>query len=496
VLSSVSLAEGIENPTDSVAREHGGDAEVVGPSVRSRAISWNNFVSLTIGEHASLEHVRLEGSSEPVCLDLERIRVFAEGAEIVAFSAGGERKLPVPGHAYFFGKVRGVDRSRAFVTLRTNGEIRGVISERGETWLLRGQRGQPLSPAEKQHSLRELSAKSGFRCSAEDLIFSGENGNEMLLVSEQPRVALKVAAEYTARVAIDTDYEFLQIFSASTSLATDYVGDLFGYASGIYEDEIDTSLVIQYLSFWEDSNDPWGQTSTICTLYEFGRYWNHNRSGVDRTIAHFLSGRNMGGGVAWKGVLCSNGFSPAAWGAGPSAYGCSLSPENDAYGGAYGMTANINGGFDVSDPRPTWDIISVSHEIGHNFSSPHTHCYKNLQGNPNPIDECYAGSECTYYPSQCNCNTPHLPCAQAGGQCGTIMSYCHQLSGGYNNIALSFGEGHPYGIAPERVPAQMKQHVVSRAASNPACLDHVEIYEIFDDDFESEGTGAWTDTVP
>jgi hypothetical protein len=50
------------------------------------------------------------------------------------------------------------------------------------------------------------------------------------------------------------------------------------------------------------------------------------------------------------------------------------------------------------------------------------------------------------------------------------MSYCHQVGGGYANIAMTFGQGHPCGTQPDRVPAQMRAHVVQRAGSFPSCL--------------------------
>lgn len=48
------------------------------------------------------------------------------------------------------------------------------------------------------------------------------------------------------------------------------------------------------------------------------------------------------------------------------------------------------------------------------------------------------------------------------------MSYCHQRAGGFSNIGLTLGQGHPFGVAPDRVPTRMRQHVQSRA--NATCL--------------------------
>ena len=45
------------------------------------------------------------------------------------------------------------------------------------------------------------------------------------------------------------------------------------------------------------------------------------------------------------------------------------------------------------------------------------------------------------------------------------MSYCHLLGGG--NVSLTLGLGHPFGVAPERVPNRMRAHVVSVAGRQP-----------------------------
>ena len=58
------------------------------------------------------------------------------------------------------------------------------------------------------------------------------------------------------------------------------------------------------------------------------------------------------------------------------------------------------------------------HELGHNFDSPHTH-----DGYDPPVDTC--GTSC---PGE-------LPLAKSS----TIMSYCHQCTGGYSNIDYTFG---------------------------------------------------------
>lgn len=207
-----------------------------------------------------------------------------------------------------------------------------------------------------------------------------------------------------------------------------------------------------------------------------------------RTIAHFLSGKSNGGGVAWVGVLCSDAFSYDI-----SLSGCGGMTSVSNYGGAYGYTGTIDGNFQPGNPQPIWDTIAVTHEIGHNFGSPHTHCYANYGGSSSHVDQCWTSASAGCY----NGTTKTLPGVgsvtggTAGAGNGTIMSYCHLLSGGYPNIALTFGLDHPYGVLAERVPQRMAAHVASRAASNPSCLAPIAPGAVFSDDFETGTLWRW-----
>ena len=94
----------------------------------------------------------------------------------------------------------------------------------------------------------------------------------------------------------------------------------------------------------------------------------------------------------------------------------------------------------------------------------------------------------------CYCGTTSLPagCPGSGQGCGTIMSYCHLLSGGLGNITLTLGEGHPFGVAPGRVPSRMRAHVEARAAANPLCLAPQSGSSlIFEDGFETGNVSRW-----
>ena len=136
---------------------------------------------------------------------------------------------------------------------------------------------------------------------------------------------------------------------------------------------------------YTSGNDPWQQNSPSCGLYEFGRYWNDNRSQVDRTFGPFHERKEATVAASpGSGFLCRNSFNVNIANSGCS----SLAPNIDNYGGDYGYSGSLSGSFSISNPRAVWDMVVVTHEIGHNFNSPHTHSYCNIGGNSQPVDQC------------------------------------------------------------------------------------------------------------
>jgi len=442
------------------------------------------------GGRLTVSGLQIDAGSPPAVLDLERFQVFTDNARIVVHGEEGEEVLPTPGNAYFRGQVDGHPDSLALLSVLPSGRVRGLVQRDGQLYVLApaksvastgGGAGISASVTDESSGPVPLEAvaaanleegQEGFTCANTDLglptpadfTSSAAGAGTGSPVADFAGVGPEaMVTSHTARMAIETDWEYYQIFGNPTA-ATDYIGDLIAFSSTIYDAELETDLQVSHLSLWSTSSDPWGQFGTACGLYEFGQFWNYNRSGVDRTLAHFVSGKNNGGGVAWVGVLCQGAFQVNI---GTSCPG--LSPAIDYYGGDYGYTGTIDGNFDPDNPFPVWDITAVSHEIGHNFNSPHTHCYNGVGGSSSPVDECY-GSQ-----NGCYSGSPSLPsgCPGGGLGCGTIMSYCHGLSPGSTNIGLTFGEGHPYGTLPQRVPDRMRAHVESVASFNSACLARI-----------------------
>jgi len=204
------------------------------------------------------------------------------------------------------------------------------------------------------------------------------------------------------RVAIESDVQYYQRFNNVAAQAS-YTATLWAFISDRFETQAATILTFPYVGFYTNGSDPWSTPDTGggsgAMLNEFQAAWVGQIPAGAR-VGHFMSGANLGGGVAWLGVLCDNSYNFA-----------------------------VSGNLDASVPFPVqqhpanWDFMVCAHELGHNFSAPHTHDYCP------PVDEC---SPSGYFGG---CQTQQVCTNQ-----GTLMSYCHLCGGGLGNVSPSF---HP-----------------------------------------------------
>jgi hypothetical protein len=481
-----------------------GPARAAGSAAALPSIDSGDFArtaaTVAVGARLRLENAQMTDTGETAALVLERFEVFASDAKIVVHGEGGDQVLPAPKHAYFRGTLDGRPGSRAFLARLEDGSTQGMVSVDGAVYLVGADPeeakalGGPLQLHRVDPVLLRSSQGEGFACSEDKLAktsgsatirdFTGAGiGTGLGGSAAAVGTPVTQAAAHTARVAVESDHEFYALFN-SAATATTYIGNLLGYSSTIYTAELNTSLVVQSVSLWSTAADPWTQNDTLCGLMEFGKYWNQNHTAVSRTIAHFFSGKPSGGGVAWLNALCDSPFNSGA------ALSCpALGSETTPWGGGYGFTGNLSGNFNVNAPSVVWDILAVTHEIGHNFGSPHSHCYANIGGNPNPIDQCYSQE------SGCYSGTTSLPGPPGAGS-GTIMSYCHLTRGSYSDVSLSFGTGFAFGVVPGRESAQMNGYVSSVVSGNASCLAPV-IAGLFSDGFEGGLLpGPWSGKTP
>lgn len=194
-----------------------------------------------------------------------------------------------------------------------------------------------------------------------------------------------------------------------------------------------TRLKIGFLQIYTTSADPWTATDSLNALYQLGDYWHANHSGVSRSTVVFLSAKNLGGGVAWLSTICGADFQANGhWGGGYAVIGNEAADITNFHAPGVGTGADL------------WDIDAVAHELGHNFGSPHTHCYSP------PIDECYNQESGCYSGSV----------VDPGVEGGTIMSYCQLL--GWSRINLVFHS--------RCITETMRPTILNANLGSPTCM--------------------------
>lgn len=305
----------------------------------------------------------------------------APNARFVVVDASGERVVPRPDIHSYRGLVAGdVD---SLVTLNLfDGRIAGFVRAFGEEFGV-GPRDFGLA----REGATDIQVwNSELTEEAPETLCDGDLTPPSRLGVAAPAGSGSVESDtlLQATVAVDATVEFRNRF-ASLPAAQTYILNLMAQVSTIYENEINVQIIVPYLRVFESEPDPYtnGSTNTSQLLADLRAEWNANQTIVQRTAVHLFSYRSNGGsGIAYLDVLCDNTSQPG-----------------NSYD--YGVTTLPAGG-------ASWEREMVAHELGHNFSSPHTHCYVP------EIDQCANQTGCY-----------QGPIVQT---VGTIMSYCNTKS--------------------------------------------------------------------
>ena len=194
---------------------------------------------------------------------------------------------------------------------------------------------------------------------------------------------------------VEADHHLYKEKGNSVQQSINFISGLYNQVMGLYSNE-GITLVLSEVMVWS-SPDPYNSNS-------FNAFSSAMSNGFNGDLAHLVSRNpNQSGGVAWLSTVCNSN----------SYYKTAFSKVNSSY-------SNI--------PTYSWSVSVITHELGHNLGSQHTQaCAWN--GNNTAIDGCYN--------PEGSCAKPGLP---TNG--GTIMSYCHLLSG----VGINFNNG--FGTQP------------------------------------------------
>ncbi|NBB18407.1 hypothetical protein GVN20_03480 [Runella sp. CRIBMP] len=306
-------------------------------------------------------------------LELIPMAIFGESYKVMDAQ---NQMVSVDRGIFYKGIIKGDDNSLASLAL-INGELSGFIANQKGTYVLAKLKNESNYIF---YNDNELVEKPIFNCNVKEDV---TNLIDQAMVA--PSSTNSGCSARPVQIYFEADNSIFTAQGSNMTTATNFVTALFGQVAVMYANE-NISVQISQLKIW-DTTDPYvsaNNTQTFLNLFvaQVGTTYTGD-------LAHLISARDLGGGIA-------DGFE-------------SLCQKGAAVSGS--ITSTV-----VNVPTYSWNVNVITHEIGHNFGSRHTHSCTWPGG---AIDNCSA--------TEGGC--PRGPAPVNGG---TVMSYCHLTAAGIN----------------------------------------------------------------
>lgn len=332
--------------------------------------------NLQINQLNDIEVAVPHGGTEYV-LDLERQEIYASDFKILVDGI----ETPYKPGLYYVGTVK--DDPESVVTLNIqNGEVSGLISTSAGDINIGRNAGEYLAAQ---------AVPEPFSCETK------EEPNPVIdslrkEVENKPRTN---AGGNCFTVDFELTQEVYKQFNGNTTSVLNWFGGLLAGSRSIYlRENLDMKAKTVYIWTTDD-----GYSDNAATALNQLQVKRQNDPAFTAHLVHLIRGQSSYlSGIAYLGVVCVKshrfGFSAVT-------FNFPVAPEGTL-------------------PPYSWSVMVVTHEIGHNLGSNHTHWCGWVGG---PIDNCTT--------QEGNCVPGPRPCSN----CGTIMSYCHQ------NVGIGFDKG-------------------------------------------------------
>lgn len=302
---------------------------------------------------------------------------------------------------YYQGIIKDDGNSIASISIFEN-EVIGVYSNESGNFVLGNNRNLNSDIAYVLYNDADMKIKTKFKCPAGDVL---DKFYKTGMKTDVHNPKSNKNATLPVKIHFEADYQMYQDAGGVTQVGN-FITGFFNSLTTIYTNEqipfqisgIDVYTTLDPYYFYNDSYD---------ILLKFGGMLKDDFEG---SFGHLLStGHNQElGGIAWVGVFCQ--------------------PFNTTDSSGRFAFSNIDYSYN-GFPVWSWTVNCVTHEIGHNLGSMHTHaCWWPIGGHIGAIDSCYNAEQGFCF------NGTHA-------SIGTIMSYCHLWNGqgGGTNLSLGFG---------------------------------------------------------
>lgn len=350
--------------------------------------------------HQNIE-VSLPFENADLALDLNPVKITSPNFSVVAGTGKGiNQPVAYTLPTFYQGKIKGKDKSFATLSMFNN-QVIGIMSDEKSNIILGAveQNGR----ATNQYALYRdinLKVKGATECFTGEIPVATDPSSQAAGSSPSSSARVSTTGQ-PIEIYFECDYKFYQDKGSSVANVVSYVLSFFNSIALIYANE-DIQVQVSQIKVWTTPDPYTALTTTSDILNAFGT--NMSTDPYIGDYAHFLSTRSLGGGIAY---LLSNP--------------CLSSRKNHSGVSAIDNTYK-------SFPTYSWTVEVVTHELGHNFGSNHTHWCSWPGG---PIDGCGPTANASYQEGTCAIG----PLPPKNG--GTIMSYCHLL----NSVGISLTNG-------------------------------------------------------
>ncbi|MBV6479828.1 MAG: hypothetical protein HGGPFJEG_02624 [Ignavibacteria bacterium] len=346
--------------------------------------------------------------SDKSVMELELTRTYPVSSDFELFGLSAEGKAPLnyTEGLHYQGLIKGDENSIASVSI-FNEFVMGIISDENGNYNLGSIKDNSGNYTNEYVFFNdaEMSVINNYKCALDDneekfiLPLQESVKDEMQSYGDNPAVL-------PVKIYFEADFQMYTDNQSNSQNVYNFITGFFNSVKTIYQNE-GITISLYSVGVWTQADPYRTLNDSYLVLKKFGGFTKDNFQG---NLSHLLSTRNAGmGGIAWIRVLCST-FNP-----------------NDS-SGRYAFS-NIDNNY-VNYPTFSWTVQVVTHEMGHNLGSRHTHaCNWPVNGIIQSIDSCYN--------AEGNCFTTLRP------RVGTIMSYCHLWTtqqGGGINLASGFGQ--------------------------------------------------------
>ncbi|TBX70772.1 T9SS type A sorting domain-containing protein [Flavobacterium silvisoli] len=330
--------------------------------------------------------------NQTISVLLYKVNLFAEGFHV---DTDKSKNISYSKGVHYKGIIDGEPNSVSSFNF-FNGEFNGIVSSSALGNVVVAKLDKPNNQQDYiVYSDAKMKISNQFDCHVED---------SQLLPKKTTQSTQNTLSNRWVTLYFEVDYDLYQSQGNSTTNTTNWMTSVFNNVQTLYNNEgVSTALKSIYIWTDQDVYEGVGSSSS-----DYLNAFHEQRPIFDGDLGGLVGVDTGGlGGVA-------------------SAINGLCSENNYCY-------SDVDYSFSTV-PVYSWTVQVITHEFGHLFGSPHTHaCFWN--GNATAIDNCapyalgsnWEGGSCMTTPATIPSTTVK----------GTIMSYCHLVSG----VGISFNNG-------------------------------------------------------